>query len=115
MTFTPPAGYDHYALVTSGLTTSSHALAFVVTPGVPTVDGSGALHVTGTIRNPYAFSVRAVTIAVTLFDNMRNVVNVIRVTPAATTLRARATTTFHAVFGDHTAYQVIDYRVNAVR
>ena len=116
LTFTPPAGYDHYALVTSGLTTSIHSLAgLVVTAGVRSVDGGGALHVTGTLRNANAFSIRSATVAVTLFDNMRNVVNVLRVLPASTTLRAHASTTFAAVFADHASYQVIDYRPNGAR
>lgn len=116
MTFTPPAGYDHYALVTSGLTTSIHSLAgLVITPGARTIDGSGALHATGTLRNANAFSIRSATVAVTLFDNWRNVVNVLRVAPASTSLRAGATTTFAAVFADHGSYQVIDYRPNGAR
>ncbi|MDQ6795037.1 MAG: PQQ-dependent sugar dehydrogenase [Chloroflexota bacterium] len=116
MTFTPPSGYDHYTLATSGLTTTIHSLAgLVITPGARSVDGSGALHVSGTLRNANAFSVRFATVAVTLFDNMRNVVNVLRVVPASTTLRAGASTTFTAVFADHTSYQVIDYRPNGAR
>jgi hypothetical protein len=116
MTFTPPAGYDHYALVTSGLTTSIHSLTgLVVIPGARSVDGLGRLHVTGTLRNAYAFSIRSATVAVTLFDNMRNVVNVLRVLPASTSLRAHRSTTFEAVFADHAAYQVIDYRPNGAR
>ena len=116
LTFTPPAGYDHYALATSGLTTTIHSLAgLVITPGARSIDGSGALHVTGTLRNANGFSVRSATVAVTLFDNMRNVVNVLRVLPASTRLRAHASTTFQAVFADHPAYQAIDYRPNGAR
>ena len=116
LTFAPPRGYDHYALVTSGLTTTIHSLAgLVITAGARSVDGSRALHVAGTLRNANAFSVRFATVAVTLLDNMRNVVNVLRVVPASTTLRAGASTTFTAVFADHTSYQVIDYRPNGAR
>jgi hypothetical protein len=116
MTFTPPAGYDHYALVTSGLATSIRSLGgIVIAAGAPTVDGSGGLHVTGTLRNANAFTIRAATVAVTLLDNMRNVVNVVRVLPASTSLRAHASTSFAAVFADHTAYRGTEYRPTGAR
>ncbi len=126
MTFSAPAGYHHYTLVVTGIATTTPALgglivttsarSYVLTPGARMADLGGRLHVVGTLQNRNAFSIRSATVAVTLFDNLGNVINVVRIQPASTTLAPGASTTFDAVLADHFGtLQVVSVRPDAVR
>lgn len=118
--FTPPAGYHHFSITLSSTTTSAAVVTgLATTPGNPTVDGSGARHHPGSVRNDNTYSVRSVQVFATLYDAWGKVVNVGKVTPSLSAgggwLGSGASTSFDVVVKPHAGVNRHAFSVQAIR
>jgi hypothetical protein len=91
-----PAGYDHVTFTVSAPTTTKKVSnpTWIVSTSGP--DSAGHWVVTGTVRNATSTTVRSLTLAMTIYDRRRQVLDVARATVGTTTLAPNASTPFKA-------------------